>query len=67
MIDLALLHQPVLGERCKEIREKAGVTVSELSEKIGVSRMAIYNFEKGKTQSLEIFRVYYKLSKGVES
>lgn len=63
MIDMALLKQPILGETCRQIRKSAGITSEEMGKIAGVSRMAIYKFETGKTQSLNIFREYYKLSK----
>lgn len=63
MIDLTLLTQPILGEECRQIRKRAHLTTAEMGARAGVSRMAIYKFETGETQSLNIFREYYRLSK----
>lgn len=35
------------GERIKELREKSGMTQTELAEKIGVSKSVISAYEKG--------------------
>lgn len=59
-----LAPQPELGATCKEIREKNKLSVIEFSDKIGMTRQAVYNFEKGKTSSMDILRGYLKLAKG---
>ena len=46
-------------EKCKLIRESKGLTVYQMSKIVGVSVMAIYNFEKGLNDSLTIY-LYYK-------
>lgn len=59
-----LAPQPELGATCKEIRENNKLSVIEFADKIGMTRQAVYNFEKGKTSSMDILRGYLKLAKG---
>ncbi len=59
-----LAPQPELGATCKEIRENNKLSVIEFSDLIGMTRQAVYNFEKGKTSSMDILRGYLKLAKG---
>lgn len=59
-----LANQPELGATCKELRENNKLTVIEFSELIGMTRQAVYNFENGKTSSMDILRGYLKLAKG---
>lgn len=59
-----LAPQPELGATCKEIRENKKLSVIEFADTIGMTRQAIYNFEKGKTSSMDILRGYLKLAKG---
>lgn len=56
--------QPVLGENCRDLRKDNNISVSDFAKKLGLSRQAVYNFENGKTQSMELLRGYIKLSKG---
>lgn len=37
------------GENLKELREKAGISQSELAEAIGISQPAIWQLEAGET------------------
>lgn len=39
-----------IGDRIKLHRERRGMTLTELSEKIGVAESTICNWEKGKTE-----------------
>lgn len=59
-----LAPQPELGATCKEIRENKKLSVIEFADTIGMTRQAVYNFEKGKTSSMDILRGYLKLAKG---
>lgn len=59
-----LAPQPELGATCKEMRENSKLSVIEFADLIGMTRQAVYNFEKGKTSSMDILRGYLKLAKG---
>ena len=59
-----LAPQPELGATCKEIRKNKKLSVIDFADAIGMTRQAIYNFEKGKTSSMDILRGYLKLAKG---
>lgn len=59
-----LAPQPELGATCREIRESNKLSVIEFADHIGMTRQAIYNFEKGKTSSMDILRGYLKLARG---
>lgn len=59
-----LAPQPELGVTCKEIRENKKLSVIEFADCIGMTRQAVYNFENGKTSSMDILRGYLKLAKG---
>ena len=59
-----LAPQPELGATCKEIREDKKLSVIEFADAIGMTRQAVYNFENGKTSSMDILRGYLKLAKG---
>ena len=41
-----------MGEKLKELREKAGMTMEELADKSGVHRNTIWNIENGNTASV---------------
>ena len=38
-----------VGERIKELRQKAGLTQAELAEKLGFQPQTVSNWENGKT------------------
>lgn len=59
-----LTPQPELGATCKELRENNKLSVIEFADHIGMTRQAVYNFENGKTSSMDILRGYLKLAKG---
>lgn len=59
-----LAPQPELGATCREIRENNKLSVIEFADCIGMTRQAVYNFENGKTSSMDILRGYLKLAKG---
>lgn len=59
-----LAPQPELGATCKEIREDKNLSVIEFADMIEMTRQAVYNFENGKTSSMDILRGYLKLAKG---
>ena len=61
MIDLRNLKQPVMGQTCRELRERSGLTVAEFSKYAGVTRQAVYKFECGKSSSLGLFLKYHSL------
>lgn len=59
-----LAPQPELGATCREIRENNKLSVIDFADCIGMTRQAVYNFENGKTSSMDILRGYLKLAKG---
>lgn len=59
-----LTPQPELGATCRGVREDNNLSVIEFANKIGMTRQAVYNFEKGKTASMDILRGYLRLAKG---
>lgn len=61
MIDLQNLKQPFMGRTCRELRERVGMTVAEFSKYAGVTRQAVYKFERGKSSSLDLFLKYHNL------
>lgn len=66
MIDLKNLKQPFMGQTCRELRERSGLTVAEFSKYAGVTRQAVYKFERGKSASIGLLLKYYNLG-GVEN
>ena len=47
-----------VGERIREIREKAGLSQAELSEKIGVTQSMLCQIERGtKNPSLQVGKI----------
>ena len=44
----------LLGDRIREVREKAGLTQEELARKLHVSARTIMRLEKGETQRVDI-------------
>ena len=61
MVELKNLKQPFMGQTCKELRERSGLTVAEFSKYAGVTRQAVYKFERGKSSSLVLLLKYYSL------
>ena len=61
MVLLEDLKQPALGIACRKLREECGVSVGDFSKLVPCSRQSVYNFEDGKTQSLEIFLTYFRV------
>lgn len=55
------MQQPVMGNLCQKRRIKAKISVADFAEKTGYTRQSIYNFENGRTQSLQLFREYLKI------
>ncbi len=48
--------------RLRMLREKAGLTVNEVAEQLGVSYVAVYNWEAGsRTPPLETFPTFAEL------
>lgn len=64
MVFLENLKQPTLGIECRKLREDCGVSVGDFSKLVPCSRQSVYNFEDGKTQSLEIFLTYIRIREG---
>lgn len=42
-----------MGDRIKELREKAGLTQEELGEKLGIKKSAIAKYEKGRVVNIK--------------
>jgi len=42
-----MTNQMRLGDQIREARTSAGLTLRELAERAGVSRMTVYNLEQG--------------------
>ena len=61
MKELKDMAQPELGTTCKELRESKNISVIEFSHMAKCTRQAVYYFESGKTQSLNLFLAYLKL------
>jgi len=61
MIEFENLKQPYMGKCCKELRENAGLSVSEFAKRSNVTRQAVYKFERGKSASLKLFLKYHSL------
>lgn len=40
----------LLGKKLREIREKKGMSLNDVAERIGKSRYTYYDYEKGKTR-----------------
>lgn len=43
----------IMGQRIREKREAAGLSVEELADKIGVSRQTVYKWEKGIVKNID--------------
>lgn len=50
-----------IGETCKEVREKHGLSVIEFSRIARCTRQSVYNFESGKNTSLQLYLAYERL------
>ena len=47
-----------VGERIKEIRERAGLSQAELSEKVGITQAMLCQIERGtKNPSLQVGKI----------
>jgi len=55
--------QPALGETCKNIRERVGMSVETFAKKYELTRQTVYNFEHGATDSLRVLRAYLDLAR----
>ena len=64
MISLENLKQPIMGQTCRELRIKNGISVAEFSRMANVTRQAVYKFESGKSASIKLFLAYHKLGGG---
>ena len=42
-----------MGERIRDCRQKAGLTMEELAEKVGVQKSAVNKWEKGNVENLK--------------
>lgn len=58
--------QPALGQTCRELRERSGLTVEVFADRYNLTRQTVYNFEHGATDSLKTLRAYLDLSRGCE-
>lgn len=61
MIEFENLKQPYMGQTCKELRERVGLSVADFATRAGVTRQAIYKFERGDSASLKLFLEYHRL------
>lgn len=50
-----------IGETCRQIREKHGISITDFSRLAGCTRQSVYNFESGKNASLQLYLTYEKL------
>lgn len=57
-------EQPALGQTCKELRVRSGLTVEVFADRYNLTRQTVYNFEHGATDSLKTLRAYLDLARG---
>lgn len=47
-----------LGQLCKKARQESGYSVKEMSEILGVTKNAVYRFERGHYDTATFFMLY---------
>ena len=62
MVELKEMLQPNLGENCKRIRENRNMTIADFAQFARCTRQAVYYFETGKSQSMQMFLKYLELN-----
>jgi len=53
--------------RLKQLREKAGLTVPELAERVGISAKTIYNWESGRSEPCQNYYPILSESLGLKN
>lgn len=53
-----MIDSNVIGQACRDLRNKLGITQEELAEDAGVTRQTVINFENGKADSFKLL-IYF--------